>query len=69
MAIIFGAAVLKGGGESNTLRRRILTEIKIKQEGMISKLVISGRGGVNLPSEACVMKKLLWTKESGKMIF
>jgi uncharacterized SAM-binding protein YcdF (DUF218 family) len=58
MAIIFGAAVLKGGGASNTLRRRILTGVKIKQEGMVSKLVLSGRGGVSLPSEACVMKRI-----------
>ena len=58
MAIIFGAAVLKGGGASNTLRRRILTGIKIKQEGMVRKLVLSGRGGVNHPSEAIVMKKI-----------
>lgn len=58
IAIIFGATVLKGGEPSNTLRRRILTGVKLKQEGKTSKLVLSGRGVCNLPSEASVMKRI-----------
>lgn len=50
--------MLKDGSPSNTLTRRTLTGVQLKHKGLVCKLVLSGGGGMNLPSEASVMKRI-----------
>jgi uncharacterized SAM-binding protein YcdF (DUF218 family) len=55
-AVILGAAVLKGGSPSPTLRRRTLTAVLLAKEGLTSKLIFSGGIGRFEPAEAEVMR-------------
>lgn len=55
-AVVLGAAVLKGGRPSPSLRRRTLTAVLLAQEGLASKLIFSGGTGRYEPTEAEAMK-------------
>jgi vancomycin permeability regulator SanA len=55
-AVVLGAAVLKGGRPSPTLKRRTLTAVLLAKEGLASKLILSGGTGRFEPTEAEVMR-------------
>jgi uncharacterized SAM-binding protein YcdF (DUF218 family) len=55
-AVVLGAAVLKGGRPSPTLRRRTLTAVLLAKEGLANSLIFSGGIGRFEPTEAEVMR-------------
>lgn len=55
MAIVLGAAVWAGGAASPALRRRAEHAVKLWQDGIVSRIIVSGGIGKHPPSEAQVM--------------